>query len=1272
MFVSEIFDEAADILGTTDQNKVFRKLSQAVQSLMETGHWFHTNAEVDVCTGWDGQTITLPRGIEVPLGVNVDGSPQYFRNRLFQYSVNKGGMYNPVGWAWDDRGFVATQMDIRQPSQLVAVAETDNDVGKKIRVIGTDNNNRPLRSQLPDGTGVDGLLVTIHSKNDFPYGLIQPEYETINTRTATISPLNQFYSSSVHQLMSGQAVVLNTNGSAMNYFINGKTYYIGVVDPNNVQLYTNPLDAQAGTNAISAQSIVGVTSITLTDSRPSNLIAAIETSVVPSIPISTANSVTFSGTNLPSPIISGATYYANQLTTQSTATGIDLQVYSSLNDANNTTNPIALTGNSGPFNIQIMKPIAPEPLFTFSVAHNFNNGDVVQAINTGGALPQPLLANQNYYAHVISSKTISIHTNYTDAIAGTNPILLTTSGSGTNSFAKLIPASASIGTSNNIVTSGFSLPTPTGSGGIGKAYVSGSITSVNVTAAGSSYSAAPTISLDDTGGISYTAAPTVKIVNPIGFVSPPSAGGFIAASFVIGSAANQMIAGPSGTGKYVTSTITNWATSSAGQGYDPNNPPTVVFTNASGDTAGYGAAASVAVDPTTGALTLTMTGWGSGGSLQAIMAGSGASQTVAGISVISGGSGYLYGPRLTFSSGAAAATAVVTTSTVDHIDVINAGSRYTTPPAVTITQTGAFGATANANINTGITSITVTTNGINYSSNPTVVISDPTGSGASATCSVTSGAITSVTVTSSGAGYTNPSITFSDPNGSLAIATATFGTITSFSIVTAGTSYSAQNPTVTINASTGIYVQFSSTGTLPSPLVQGTTYRAEQPSSSSGFTLKNTDSSSVNITDLGSGTLYLVVSRTYSVGFNGLWYGDFTGLTQGSQIYFSTDYLLPVGSPTISTRTIYYYGPGPTSSEGYIYSDVTLLNKVTVSQLGTGQTYYAVQLVANAVSYNSLIQPSSIQYLSAGETVQFSSTGSLPTPLTANTNYTIQISGNNVVPYTVGGTTPIPLTTLGVGQLSLKIVRTFTPSASTSLVANEALYVTGEKVLVRANSDDVLPTGLIANTTYYVKRDLDRLGSNNFELYDTYTNATNVTSAYTGRISYTTSGNTTTSSFLVDGINDPILVKAVQHIDKPLTEGYVSLYALDYGRSNDMALIGQYHPNEVNPMYRRIRIGVSAAWARIIYRVSAPTITSIYDYIPIEQTRAIIAAVHAVDLEDKDFIEQSQKYWAMALSYLKNQQNSMEGHAFMPPQINNITYGDGTDPVIDSGAYGYW
>ena len=238
-----------------------------------------------------------------------------------------------------------------------------------------------------------------------------------------------------------------------------------------------------------------------------------------------------------------------------------------------------------------------------------------------------------------------------------------------------------------------------------------------------------------------------------------------------------------------------------------------------------------------------------------------------------------------------------------------------------------------------------------------------------------------------------------------------------------------------------------------------------------------------------------------------------------------------------------------------------------------------------------------------------------------------------------------------------------------SLTANESMYETGTEVFIRANSGDVLPNNIngapiSSSVPYYVRR----LTSDTFELFDTLANATN-TSSTTGLQKFTSVGNTTTSTFFVDAVETAIVVKSVQHIDKPLTDGYVSLYSFDRGRTNDMTLIGQYHPSETNPMYRRIKIGQSCAWARIIYRVKAPTITSIYDYIPLEQTRAIIAAVHAVDLEDKDFMDQSTKYWAMALSYLKNQQNSMDGHAYNPPQINNITYGDGTDPVIDGGQF---
>jgi hypothetical protein len=214
-------------------------------------------------------------------------------------------------------------------------------------------------------------------------------------------------------------------------------------------------------------------------------------------------------------------------------------------------------------------------------------------------------------------------------------------------------------------------------------------------------------------------------------------------------------------------------------------------------------------------------------------------------------------------------------------------------------------------------------------------------------------------------------------------------------------------------------------------------------------------------------------------------------------------------------------------------------------------------------------------------------------------------------------------------------------------------------VTVRGSSGDVLPNGLVAGTTYFIRR----IDNNEFELYATKAQSQNLTST-TGRVSFYTSGLSVDSKFFVDAIEDPILVKSVVNIQKPLTDGFVSLYAMDYGRSNDLTLIGQYHPTEVNPQYRRIRIGKSCAWARIAYRLKPPVITSKYDFIPIEHTRAIICGVHACDLEDKDFAEQSLRYWGFALAYLKNQQEHQDGHAFVPPQINSETYGDTSDPVM--------
>jgi hypothetical protein len=1175
MFVSQIFDECAEILGTTDESKIFRKIQQAVATLMESGHWTHSVADVDVCTGWDRCSITLPRNIEVPLAVNIDGSPTYFRNRLFQYHVNKGGAFSSVEWAWDDRGYVATLMDIIQPSQLVAVAEMENDVGKTIRVLGNDQNNRTLRSQLANGTGVDGLLVPIHSQKDFAYGTITPDDATVKTRSVAITPINLFKSASAHGLSSGQGMsVTAASGTIPVALQNGQTYYIGVIDALTIQLFNDPLNAQSLQYPINLQSIVGAGNLTFKDSRESQVVTALKLSSAPEFTLDTANQITFpTGQSLPSPLNSETTYYANA------EDSTHLTVYESENDAKKNINPVYTTGTTASLNVDIRKKIDPQTTLTFSVRHYYNDGDQVQAFTASGTLPKPLIANQNYYVNVIDPFTISLHESKADAVASTptslvNPIVLKDSGSGTNSIVKLIPATATTGTTSQITASGLNIPTPSGAGANFQAVVVGVVTSTRVVSQGSEYLSDPVVT--------FSAPPTPPPTSPL-FGKTKTAAGYSIRDTINNKVLNIVITDP-GFGYITEPTIT----------IDPPSQPTIGIS-------------TITCGGTTTATVTTSSPHGYTTGNKVLIAGSDVSA---------------YNGIKTITVGA------VTTQFTFTVASTQPDNTSTTVTAAKISGTQA---TATAVIATSFVShFTKISGGTGYTESPQVKISGGNGSGATATAIVASGEVTDLTVITSGSGYTSV-------------------------------------PTVAITPSTGVFIAFTSTGTLPSPLVSGTAYRAESPlnTSTGNFTVKSADFSDINITSSGTGTLYVSLSRAFSVTFNNNWEGDFTNLATGQELYFGTDYLLPNTSPSIDNGVTPFYLNKINNTTGKIYNSLVNANAggttglITITSFGSGQSYYALRKSFQSLPFGNLILPSTIEYLSENEVVQFSTTGTLPSPLITSTDYTIKLSGNKFKVYL--GAVLQTLTTPGTGQLSLDIIRTFTVSDSTSIDATQEQFNTGDAVVPRAKEGDVLPTGLTAGTTYYARR----VDNNSFELYDTKAHAINEP-ATTGRVSYTTSGNSVESTFFIDSVTLPTFVKSVSQIDKPVTEGYVSLYAYDYGRSNDMTLIGQYHPSEVNPQYRRIRIGKPCAWARISYRIQTPKITSVYDFIPLEQERAIVTAVHACDLEDKDFADQSARYWQIAFSYLKNQQESIDGHAMVVPQINSICYaeGDGADPVM--------
>ncbi len=1319
MFVSEIFDECAEILGSTDTKKVFRKIQQAVQTLMESGHWTHTTAEVDVCTGWDRCSLALPRGIDVPLAVNVDGSPTYFRNRLFQYHVNKGGMYNSVEWAWDDRGYVATLMDIIQPSQLVAVAESNNDVGKKIRVLGIDQNNRNLRSQMPNGMGVDGLLIPIHSQQDFQYGTIAPDDATIATRDVAIDPITDFTTTTPHGLTSGQGMSARFTGTIPVPLNDGQTYYVGVIDAVTVQLFSDSLNAQALQYPIALSSIVGFGTMQLRDQRNAQVVTSLEFASAPSFAIDSPNEVVFPALPLPAPLEQKKTYFAQPIDST------HLNIFSSLSDAKSNSNPIYTTGSMSPIDIDIRKAIVPETKLVFSVRHYFGDGDQVQAFTAGGVLPQPLIANQNYFVNVIDDFSVSLHENQADATASTstnfvNPIKITTAGSGTNSLVKLIQATSRVGTESQITAQGLSIATPSGSGAQFQANVVGVVTSVRVTAVGSGYG---------------TTVPNVTFSAPTDLPSGSNLETRTAAGYAI----------------LVSGAVNNIVITDAGQGY--SSAPTIT------------------IDPPSSGT-------------QAIATSVITTSFVSGFTKISGGFNYTDVPQVKITGGGgtgATATATVNNANISVTSITRVGTIATATTATahgfssnqTVKITGANQTGYNGNvtitvpqINTSVSSITrvgtlgtvTTATNHNYNTGDRITISGCTGTSAgynkpynvvvtgptTFTINVLSTLPTPAvgTIISSIEDNTATTFTYTVSNTLTTPATGTIsvfsGEVTEINIVTAGTGYTT-TPTVTITASTGVFVNFSSTGVLPSPLVSGTAYRAETPLNgiTGTFTVKNTDFSDVNITSAGTGTFYVVLSRAFGVDFTNNWLGDFTSLINQeipvssiikttlttaevttsiphglstndvvyingvtnqnnynglkqitivnptkftydiealtispavgvnitalllTKIYFGTDYILPTTSPSIDNGVTPFYLTAVSNTLAKVYANVGSTTLINIDSFGTGQTYYAIRKQVSPSVDSNLIKPVNTAFLTEDQVVQFSSSNILPTPLLAATNYTIKIIGDSVRVYS--GASPVILSSTGSGQLSLDIIRDVVVQPSNNIVADSSLYETGTLLVARAKEGDTLPIGLVSGTNYYVRR----IDNNSFELYDTLANARNLTST-TGRRTYTTTGNSVSSTFFVDAISDPIFVKSVAHIEKPITDGYVSLYAWDYGRSNDMTLIGQYHPTEINPQYRRIRIGKPCAWARIIYKVTNPSITSVYDYIPLEQERAIIAAVHAVDLEDKDFADQAMRYWQIAFGYLKNQQESIDGHAMAVPQINSICYaeGDGADPVM--------
>ncbi len=157
IIVREIWDSALTIFGQCGEEKMLRRITDAVELLANKGEVDALVGFVDLCV--DGNCVTLPREVETVLGVNIGGRPSLGRDVLFSFHLNGPGDFNKTcGYTWEDAGTFPTYRDIRCPAKLVAFLDSPEDTGKSLIVYGFDEQNRPLRRRV-NGEMVDGYQV---------------------------------------------------------------------------------------------------------------------------------------------------------------------------------------------------------------------------------------------------------------------------------------------------------------------------------------------------------------------------------------------------------------------------------------------------------------------------------------------------------------------------------------------------------------------------------------------------------------------------------------------------------------------------------------------------------------------------------------------------------------------------------------------------------------------------------------------------------------------------------------------------------------------------------------------------------------------------------------------------------------------------------------------------------------------------------------------------------------------------------------------------------
>ncbi len=590
-----------------------------------------------------------------------------------------------------------------------------------------------------------------------------------------------------------------------------------------------------------------------------------------------------------------------------------------------------------------------------------------------------------------------------------------TTASGTNLFTNNLAAAGLASVSVTAAGTGYSLApsvTLTGGGGAGAAASSTlKVTGSNVSAAGSGYTIAPSVSLNGGGGTGATATSSSAINTVVvgsggsGYTSMPTISSFGAGGssvlYTVTGAVNTISYTDLGNYYYQPQvTITGGGASSSATATVSANVSTGYFSGISANIYGDGGYTQNLSN-----VPLTFTnGLGVGG-----VAATGYFNTDSFGNVTmylsTQGSGYTSAPTVTAVDPNNSDSTAFTVALLDvgNVTPATGGSGYTSLPTITLIEGNPTAATSYQGFSTGnqslsskltVTAVNVTNGGSGFTGTGVTFNNSGTGFTATATASDTL-AVTALTITAAGSGYTSmPTVQFDLANvsgGSGAVATVTGG-VNTVTLTSAGTY--ATLPSVSFSGGGGTLAAATAVGnfntvTFSGGIGAGVSTTNFMGTGTTVLTNVNAMAGTVNINggilDLNSaGTL---AATAYTVDNGGTLLLDNTATATTHRLGASTN-------PTLALNGGNFRILGNSSTA--VAETSTNALTLGAGSIGGASTYLSVDQGANvAVSFSTMTRSAG-----SGATIDFQDTGSTGTNTLGNASGTNKITFTTTAPAT--------------------------------------------------------------------------------------------------------------------------------------------------------------------------------------------------------------------------------------------------------------------------------